>query len=241
VLGIIATTAEMLTAVAATATVPCGEFESISAKSRGSWRKPSPPVLYLLGLTAACVAGVGLVLLSSPAIIPVIVLFAIGTLAAAGAASVVRGQDAHASPLPLSREPQVLLSLAVPSLDGKLSAALRAADELLTVVVRASADQSGSTLKLEPDRVLGLLQALSAHRIVPQPEKTLDDLVKDASWLLETAQITLINYTPDHAQCFEKRPAGIAEPRTLVPALLRDGGELVRKGIVLVPVTQRAV
>src|SRR4029453_16867690 len=120
VLGIIATTAEMLTAVAATATVPCGEFESISAKSRGSWRKPSPPVLYLLGLTAACVAGVGLVLLSSPAIIPVIVLFAIGTLAAAGAASVVRGQDAHASPLPLSREPQVLLSLAVPSLDGKL-------------------------------------------------------------------------------------------------------------------------
>jgi hypothetical protein len=240
VLGIVAATAEMLTAVDATVTVPHGEFEPVGEKSRVGRRKPSLAVLYLWGLSAACVVGVVLVLLSGPAIIPAIVLFALGALAAAGAAS-VRSQDAHDSPLPLAREPQIIFSLAMHSIDGKLSAALRAADELLTVVARESAEQHRSAPTLEPDRVLRLLQALGAHRIVPQPEKTLDDLAEDALWLLETVRVTLINYSPDQAQYFEKRPAGIAEPRTLVPALISDAGELVRKGIILVPATRRVV
>jgi hypothetical protein len=89
---------------------------------------------------------------------------------------------------------------------------------------------------LESEQVFELLQALCAHRVVPTPEKTADDLAKDAVRLLYAARITPIEYSPDYARFFDKRPAGISKRRTLLPALVSDNGALVRKGIILEPI-----
>jgi hypothetical protein len=239
ILGLIATVTGLLTAVAATATLPRIEFsEPASRESRLNLLGLPLAVCYLWGITAACVVAVVLVLLSTPTIIAVITLVVIGIFATVGAATVHSRTVHHSSlpPLPLP-DPQVTLSLVVSTIDGSLSAALRASDDLLAVAYQFP---TGGPM-LESDRVFKLLQALGAHRLVPMPEKTIEDLANDAIRLLYTAQVTLIEYSPDYDHFFDKQPAGISECRTLLPALVSDEGTLVCKGIILVPVTRRAV
>jgi len=255
VLGVIAVAAEMLTAVAVTITVPGPEvlapvsrqteisllkrllFFLLKSAHRSTDRTGWTAVYYLWGITVTCIIAVVLVLLSDPAVIPVVLLVIIGMLATAGAANIHTRAAQNTTTLPLP-EPKATLSVDINTMDGRLSAALHAADELLTVIARQPAGHSGDDLRLDPDRMLALLQELSAHRIVPSPEKTAHDLAGDAIRLLRTARLRLVDYSADHAHCFDEQPAGLSEPQTLVPALVRDGPQqtLVRKGIVLVPI-----
>jgi hypothetical protein len=259
-LGMIATSAGMLTAVTATATLPRTQVpERTGGASRAGllkWllmsllrsirlsliRTWDLALLYLGGIAAACTVAVVLVLLSEPSVTAVALLMAIGILAASGAATVHARTARDSTSSFTAPEPNVTLVLDVNTIDGRLSGALRAADELLAIVARQPASPSvHGDPALEPERVLALLQALSAHRIVPMPEKTADELAGDAIRLLHAAQVTLIDYSPDQAHLFDEQPAGITERRTLLPALVSGEGSLVHKGVVLVPVTGSTV
>ena len=251
-LGIIATAVGALSAVSAAASLPTiRDGDSLTKMNNGlikrfllkvfpavrHWIESSPAVRYLLLIAAACVASVVLVLLSSPSITALILLFAIGAMAVALASS-VRYEDALASHSPSPQEPQVTLAFALNSIDGTLSRALRAADDLLAVAAHESSQNAGAPA-LNPDRMLELLQDLGSHKITRSPDKTIDDFAKDSVRLLYAAGITLVDYSPDQAQFFEKQPAGISEQRTLLPALVSEDGKLVRPGTILVPVATR--
>jgi hypothetical protein len=259
-LGMIAASAGMLTAVTATVTVPRIQIpERTGGTSRAGllkWllmsllrsirlslvRTWDPALLYFWGIAAACAVAVVLVLLSEPSVTAVALLIAIGILAVSGAAAVHARTARDSISSFTAPEPKVKLVLDVSTIDGRLSGALRAADELLAVAAPQPASPSvRGGPALEPEHVLALLQALGAHRIVPVPEKTADELAGDAIRLLHAAQVTLIDYSPDQAHLFDEQPAGIAERRTLLPALVSGEGSLVRKGVVLVPVTGSAV
>ena len=248
-LGIIATTVETLAAVSATASLSViGDEDVVTKPSNGwlkgfllekfppvqYWMESSPAVRYLWLIATACVASVVLVLLSSPSIIAVILLFAIGALAVTLASS-VRSQEALDSHFSSPQEPQGAFVFALNNIDGTLSRALRAADDLLSVAAH-EANQSIDALAINPDRMLELLQDLGSYKIAKNPDKTIDDLVKDGVRLLYAAGITIVDYSPDQAQFFEKQPAGISEQRTLLPALVSEDGKLVRLGTILVPV-----
>ena len=251
-LGIISTAVGAFSAVSATASLPTIEDgDSLTKTSDGLikrfllkvfpavryWIESSPAVRYLLLIAAACVASVVLVLLSSPSITALILLFAIGAMAVALASS-VRYEDALDSHSSSSQEPQVTFDFALNSIDGTLSRALRAADDLLAVAAHESSQNAGAPA-LNPDRMLELLQDLGSHKITRSPDKTIDDFAKDSVRLLYAAGITLVDYSPDQAQFFEKQPAGISEQRTLLPALVSEDGKLVRPGTILVPVATR--
>ncbi len=252
-LGIIATTVGMLSAISATASLPeIGDEDVVTKPSNGwlkgfllekfpvvrYWMESSPAVLYLWLIATACVASVVLVLLSSPSITALILLFAIGALAVILASS-VRYKDALDSHSPSPREPQVTFAFALNNIDGTLSRALRAADDLLSVTAH-EANQSIDALAIDPDRMLELLQDLGSYKIAKNPDKTIDDLVKDGVRLLYAAGIAIVDYSPHQAQFFEKQPAGISEQRTLLPALVSEDGKLLRPGTILVPVATRS-
>ena len=247
-LGIIATTVGALSAISATASLPVIGGEDAVTKPSNSWLKgllekfpfvrcwmePPPAVLYLRLIATACIVSVILVLLSSPSITAVILLFAIGALAVTWASSVQHKEAPDAHTLSL-QEPQVTFAFALNSVDGTLSRALCAADDLLSIAAH-KATQDADTPALNSDRVLELLQNIGSHKITKSPDKTIDDLVKDGIRLLYAAGITIVDYSPDQAQLFEKQPAGISEQRTLLPALVSEDGKLVRPGAILVPV-----
>jgi len=233
VLRVIAAGAQFLTAVIATLTPAkpgISRTQSAQSARRRFGRIRTTRVFYLWGLTAACVAAIILTLVSDSAIVPIVSLVIIAILATAAAVA-SQSRDGPLGP----PQPNITLSPDVGAIDGKLTTALRAADDLLELAVRKLIDERADSPRFESDRVLELLQALAAHRIAGHPEKSADDLAGDAIRLLRAARVTPVAYRTDQARNFDEQPAGISEIRTLLPALVDEEGNTVRKGVVLVP------
>lgn len=202
------------------------------SKFTGSVR--SRPIFFLWAVTVACILAVILIISNDPepTILPVVMFIVIAILAAVGATS----SGAETS---TALTPKVNLYVDVAMLDKKISHALRVADELLAAASLAyePEDEKNDHPELEPKRTFELLQALASHRITSHPEKAANDLAGDAIRILFNAKITPVEYTREQSHLFEERPAGIKKYRTLLPALVDEQGELVREGVVLVPVT----
>ena len=237
VLNTVAAASQTLLAVEATATNPNQASSGRSGQPRStSWVSTvgSTSILFLWGVTLACVLAVVLILTGDPdpAIVPIVCLIVIALLATVGATTAGSGKVPALTP-------RVTRYVDVPTLDKKISHALRVADELLDAARRA---QPGEEKKsdhpaLEPKRTLELLQALAAHRMTKHPEKGANELAGEAIRLLFNAKVNPVEYTEEQTDLFEHRPAGVNERRTLLPALVDEQGELVCEGVVLVPVS----
>lgn len=237
VLNAVAAASHTMVSVEATATnthftKSGGEADSSPSKFMGSVR--SRPIFFLWGVTLACVLAVVLIMTNDPdpAIVPIISLILIALLAIVGA--VTSGSERTPA-----LTPRVTLHVDVSALDKKLSHALRVADELLDAAHLAfqTEEKKSDHPQLEPKRTIELLQALASHRITTHPEKEANDLAGDALRILFNAKVTPMEYTEEQAHLFEQRPAGVKAHRTLLPALVDEHGELVREGVVLVPVS----
>ena len=194
----------------------------------------SRPIFFLWAVTVSCILAVIFIITNDPepAILPVVVLILIAILAAVGATS----SGSESGP---ALTPKVNIYVDRAMLDKKISHALRVADELLAAASLAheTEEESSDHLELEPKRTFELLQALASHRVTSHPEKEAGDLAGDAIRILFNAKITPVEYTREQSHFFEERPAGIKKYRTLLPALVDEQGELVREGVVLVPIT----
>ena len=194
----------------------------------------STPILFLWGITLACVLAVIFILTNDPdpAIVPIVCLIVIALLATVGATTSGSGRAPALTP-------RVTLHVDVSALDKKISHALRVADELLDAARLAYQSEEKKTdhPQLEPKRTLELLQALASHRMTARPEKEANDLAGEAIRILFNAKVTPVEYTEEQTHLFEQRPAGVNEYRTLLPALVDEQGELVCEGVVLVPIS----
>lgn len=237
VLNAVAAASQTLVTVEATASLGSappagGGGDQPSVKFMGSAR--STPLLFLWGITLACILAVIFILSNDPdpAILPIVSLIAIAILATAGATTSGSGRTPALTP-------RVTLHVDLSALDKKVSHALRVADELLDAAHLAyqTEEEKSDRPELEPKRTLELLQALASHRMTTHPEKEASDLAGEAIRILFNAKVTPVEYTRDKEHLFEQRPAGIKEYRTLLPALVNEHGELVCEGVVLVPVT----
>jgi hypothetical protein len=202
------------------------------AKFTGSVR--SRPIFFLWTVAVACILAVVLILTNDPepAILPVVMFIVIAILAAVGATS-------SGSESAKVLTPKVNLYVDGAMLDKKISHALRVADELLAAASLAHEpeEEKSDHPELEPKRTFELLQALASHRITSHPEKEANDLAGDAIRILFNAKITPVEYSREQSHLFEERPAGVKKYHTLLPALVDEQGELVREGVVLVPIT----
>jgi len=237
VLNTVAGASQALVAVNATTSslkqkrVSSGGSKGIT-KFTGSVR--SRPILFLWAVTVVSILAVILIISNDPepAILPVVMFIVIAIMAAVGATS----SGAETSTV---LTPKVNLYVDEAMLDKKISHALRVADELLAAASLAHEpeEEKSDHPKLEPKRTFELLQALASHRITSHPEKEANDLAGDALRILFNAKITPVEYSREQSHLFEERPAGIDAHRTLLPALVNEQGELVREGVVLVPIT----
>ena len=237
VLNTVAAASQTLVSVEATATTAAYSSSGREGRPRSTkWISSvgSTPILFLWGVTLACVLAVVLILTNDPdpAIVPIVCLIVVALLATVGATTSGSGKTPALTP-------SVNRFVDVPTLDKKISHALRVADELLGAASLAyqSEEQKSDHPALEPRRTLELLQALASHRMATHPEKGANDLAGEAIRLLFNAKVTPVEYTEEQTQLFEHRPAGVDEHRTLLPALVNEQGELVCEGVVLVPVS----
>ncbi len=255
-LNIAAEAAETIKAVTATA-ISVGDTEMIQAEPDGPAHEPLTKslnsavervrrmaVFYFVGIILTCVGSIAVIFYVPSVLAPIIAFIVIAIVATVGAtATFVHKPNislflpALTPPfLPTAQEPEIYYSFDVNVLDGKITSALRLADELLTLSARKAAQEKKDDVRFDPKRTLELFQSLASHRIVRASEKSADALADEAIHLLRTMHITLAEYTDEQADFFEKQPAGITEHRTLLPALINDKGDVVCQGVVLVPV-----
>nr|WKN38535.1 hypothetical protein K4G66_07440 [Tunicatimonas sp. TK19036] len=237
VLNTVAAASQSLVSVEAS--VANAKYQTPAAGSNSSGKFAgyirSTPIFYLFGVIIACVLAVILILTNNPdpAVLPIVSLIVIAILATVGATT--SGSGSGQAP---TLTPKITLSVDVATLDKKISHALRVADELLEAASLAykTEGQKDDRPQLEPKRTFELLQALASHRMASFQEKEASDLAGDAIRILFNAKVKPVEYTGEQAHLFEQRPAGITEPRTLLPALIDEHGELVCEGVVLTPI-----
>ncbi|HHM04927.1 MAG TPA: hypothetical protein ENJ19_04180 [Gammaproteobacteria bacterium] len=225
-LGLITQTLAALTAVEGRCPASVAPRPYRSAARRRTW--------FLWGTAVTALGAMAATLLTDKLVIAVLGLALCAMFAAVAASQ----RDSDESYNPYATAPAAL-ALDLDSLDGTLSRALRQADDLLALTAQSDAAAAGQhpLTRVDPDRLLTLLQDTAAHRAVTEPDKSAGDLAAEAVRLLHQAGLALQDYRPEHAAWFEERPAGVRDIITLLPALTDRDGVLVRKGIVLAPLS----
>lgn len=144
-----------------------------------------------------------------------------------------------AAPEPPQQEPDTgLLTVDADTVIGRLSAAMLAGDQLLSMLEPEDAVDGGElpgVHQLDPSGVLTLLLLISAARFD-------EDLSRPAMWLdrvellFAEAGLEAIPYNGANQRLFELRPGHVSGPRMRVPALAtKTGGRLIRRGVLLMP------